>query len=108
MSKISFRSTMLINLTPHSITSPMGRLQSSGVARVSATEVEVDNIDGVPIIEASYGEVVGLPEPQDRVLYVVSQMVANAVKRPDCIYPARLLRDAHGQIVGCEAFGRVR
>lgn len=56
---------------------------------------------------ASYdGEVDGLPDPQPRVRYLVSRVLAAAVPRPDLSFPWGEVRDDAGQIVGCRALGQ--
>ena len=76
-------------MTPHVINLNDGRaFASMGVARVSASFTEFDE-NGV--CRQEFGEVVGLPEPKDGVLYIVSALVLSAVKaqgRTDCVAPA--------------------
>jgi hypothetical protein len=77
----------LVNLTPHVISLNSGlEIQPSGtVVRVAAIYTSFDE-DGV--CEAMFGEVQGLPEPQDNTLYIVSAIVAQVAKRPDVVSPA--------------------
>ena len=112
----------LINLTPHAITVCGREIPPSGQVARCAVEEEVvgmvehpdsDDQDAlttsVPIIRQVFGEVTGLPERQDGVMYVVSAIVAQAVPdRVDVVIPARTLRDEAGRIVGCEALATVR
>lgn len=102
-----------INLTPHVINfygldgNLIESIPSSGVARVMSTPGALKNI-GLPIPVASpteYGAVEGLPEPQDGVVYIVSTLVAQAVKRPDVLSPGTgpndgAIRDDQGRIAG--------
>lgn len=97
----------LVNLTPHPITLVLGEtttIESAGVARVATSSVEVGTHMGVPLIRSTYGEVVGLPAPQEGVLYIVSAMVRSALLgRTDLASPAALVRNEAGQITGCKA-----
>ena len=76
------------NYTPHSIALNDGRtFPSMGVARVSNTFSEFKN----DICSVSYGDIVGLPEPKEGTIYIVSAIVLNAAKakgRQDCVAPA--------------------
>ena len=74
------------NYTPHTIMLNDGReFESMGVARVANSFTEFD-ADGVCTVV--YGEVSGLPEPQDGVLFIVSAMVLAASSRTDLVAPA--------------------
>ena len=105
----------IVNLTPHEVTlvRPEGTstIPPSGmVARVAGTAtitgwVEVGNLM-VPITTQPFGEVTGLPGPQDGTAYIVSAMVADAVAgRADVLYPADQVRDDANRIVGCRGLG---
>jgi len=100
----------IINLTPHSITicSPGTaslEIPSTGLARVEEELIPVDEINGFPVYRRVLGEVTGLPEPQDGVVYVVSPVVTQACPERDDIYsPGLLIRNDCGIIVGCCAF----
>jgi len=82
----------IVNLTPHTITVelPDGTRQSfesSGVARCSVKNVVVDEIGGIPVSTAEYGDVVGLPEPQADTIYIASMLVAQRANRADVVGP---------------------
>jgi hypothetical protein len=95
---------MIINLTPHPINLPSITIHSTGLARVSVTLSEAGAADGIPLVCGSYGAVTGLPEPVEGTVYIVSAMVRLALPyRKDLGSPAKLVRDAQGNIVGCEA-----
>lgn len=78
-----------INLTPHTIVLNNGvQFPSQGVARVSNSFTQFDN-NGV--CDVVFGDLVGLPEPQEDTIYIVSALVlsaAKAVGRTDCVAPA--------------------
>lgn len=59
--------TNIINLTPHkiSIVNEEGNVikvfKSAGVARAAQKDVEIGMLEGIPIIETTFGEPVDLP-----------------------------------------------
>ena len=98
---------MIINLTPHVIRLNDGREfpPSGSIARVSTKRefvgwyhegqdgtVTLDDemlSDAIPIYKTVFGDVVGLPEPQNGTIYLVSGMVASAcLDRMDVLSPA--------------------
>ena len=109
----------LVNLTPHRIVifasadaaeSSVEVEPSGSIARVSATTMPKASAlsaeYGFPIVRTVFGEVTGLPEYKDGVVYIVSGMVLDAVAKahPDCqdVYaPGELLRGPDGQPRGC-------
>lgn len=109
----------IINLTPHSITfvsddgtSIMTVPASGAVARVSVETVVMGLVDvgeiQIPITGTTYGEIEGLPAPQDGTIYVVSSLVAQRCRdRKDVFIPNESVRDENGRIVGCRSLGRV-
>lgn len=76
-----------VNCTPHAIMLNDGTTfpPSGNVARVSSSFTDFD-ADGVCTVQ--YGDLTGVPEPQDGVLYIVSAMVLAASKRTDLVAPA--------------------
>ena len=98
----------IINLTPHGvnlkIAGEMVEIPSTGLARCVCNESKVGEVDGINIYRNSYGGVTGLPEPQEDTIYVVSRIVAEAVKgsRNDVYVVTRTIRNSDGQIVGAE------
>ena len=77
------------NYTPHTITLNDGReFASEGVARVAATFTA---FDANGICRQEFGQLIGLPEPQDGVRFIVSALVLTAGKvagRTDLVAPA--------------------
>ena len=98
----------LVNLTPHPVTIASLTIPPSGiVARVNehVTPVGSLTVDGheIPLVAKSFGEIVGLPEREDDVLYITSALVAQAawaMGRTDVVHPGDLVRDAEGRVVG--------
>ena len=103
----------IINLTPHSVSilkpdgTPLDLAPSGQVARVSTRVQDAGQLDGIPVVQQTFGDVAGLPDPQDGVAYLVSGLVLSAVKaaggRPDVFAPDTspdsAVRDDGGRIV---------
>lgn len=106
-------STKMINLTPHTINFVTNGIKiviepSGEIARVTCTSKVVDIINEIPVTENEYGEVTGLPDPEEGTIYIVSSIVAQRCKdRTDVFIPSDSIRDEKGRIVGCKALGRV-
>lgn len=81
-------------------------IPSSGIARIKTTQEKVGEINGIPVYTTKYEEVIGLPEAQDDVIYIVSTIVAQVVKRKDVVAPDtnNAVRDEKGNIVVVKAF----
>ena len=76
---------MIINLTPHAVTvrSQAGDRTfppSGQVARVATQSVLVDEIDGIPVFEQTFGDIEGLPDPEEGTISIVSMMVRQAAQ----------------------------
>lgn len=93
-----------VNLTPHAIQIVgLAAIPSSGVARCEVTSTLFGGHGGAVLIRAAYGAVVGLPDPVDGVMYIVSALVRAAVPaRDDVASPGDLVRDSDGNITGCK------
>ncbi len=102
----------IINLTPHEVVEVTTgrRFPPSGtVARVGVEYLPCEEIDGIPTVNAFYGDVEGLPAPTfEPIFYIVSGMVLDALgyRRGDLLAPAELIRDSKGQPIGCKGFRR--
>ena len=92
----------LVNLTPHQIRIPLGGgvliFEESGqCARISTTIEEGPPIMGVPTSLVKHGEITGLPDREEGVGYIVSQMIALQAGRDDLYYPTELMRGKKGR-----------
>ena len=104
----------IINKTPHAITligekgEVILSIPSDGCPiRLTTKTVAAEPIEGVPTSSTEFGEATGLPDFQEGVYYVVSQLVKGAFpERKDLLVPAEMVRDASGNIVGCKSLGR--
>ena len=100
----------LINLTPHPINvivdgQVVNQYPSMGVLRASSCSRIIGEVDGIQLSKVTYGEVTGLPEPKQGVMYIVSRAIKKSVPdRDDCIVPNLLVRDKNGNITGCRGF----
>lgn len=108
----------IVNLTPHTINIRVyddwsllfyADIEPSGViARVSAKEFFMNNINGIPVTRTEYGEIENLPAPCEGTVYVVSSIVAaRCPERADVFFPGRPVRDNQGQIVACAGLSHV-
>lgn len=111
----------LVNLTPHPLRffangSEVATIPPSGQTARIATSAAPDGdgtvaVDGVtiPVAGVGYGELAGLPEPQDDVYYVVPLLTALAAPadRDDLLVPHEQVRNEEGTVIGCASLGRV-
>lgn len=108
---VSNEKPKLINLTPHKISfyddndNHIMTLLPCGVwARLVPKVKFVKRIYGIPVVKITYSEVTGLPEPQENTIYIVSQIVAQSLRRPDVMAPDTspdsVLRNEDGEIIG--------
>lgn len=106
----------IINATPHEVNVHIGsnvvNFESKFNARCKQESYCVGNIahgeDYVPITETNFGQVEGLPEPEEGVYYIVSRLVMDALKnqRSDLLVPNDIIRNEKNQIVGCGSLAR--
>ena len=99
-----------VNLTPHPVVLNDGTTfpPSGGVARVSATYSDFDS-NGVAVV--NFGDPVGLPDPQEDTMYIVSGLLKQACPdRQDLVSPATghpaCRRDELGRILSVPGFVR--
>jgi hypothetical protein len=74
--------------------------------------MEVEVLDagefaGVPLLVERLGDPVDVPPARPMTVWVVSRLAAEAIRRDDLVYPADVVRDDDGRVVGCRAFGVV-
>lgn len=83
--------TKFINLTPHAISVQKGdqvvTIPPSGqVARVAVKTETLPPIGGFNISKQIFGEVEGLPQPQEGIYYIVSALVGGQIKARQDVY----------------------
>ena len=107
----------VINCTPHdvniitengSITFP----KSGIIPRLTESQKKINSINSngieIDIMAKSFLEPEGLPEPQEGTIFIVSALVAGAVKnRNDLFIPNDTIRDDQGRIVGCKNLAKI-
>ena len=103
--------TKIINLTPHPIVITDGDSfpPSGKVARVDAIQSDAGSINGIPVKTQTFGDIVGLPAPQNDTVFIVSAIVLAAAKekgRTDVIAPdtSNAVRNDKGHIVSVPGF----
>jgi len=103
----------VINLTPHDVVivnengEEIKRYPASGnVARVNTQSELIGEVDGIQVVRTKYGDVDGLPDKKPDTVYLVSLVVAQALRgsRTDVYVPdtgpGSVVRDDKGQIIG--------
>lgn len=109
-----------INLTPHAlqVKSLDGGFitilpDAEGPVRVIYDHLppEQVRIGGSEVAVAVAGpvrEIVGLPDPQPDIVFIVAKAVADAAPahRGDLMSPGSLIRDAEGKVIGCDGLTR--
>lgn len=108
----------IVNLTPHEVkivdggNNVVAVFPSDGVARASQHDVLVDEINSIPVVKTEFGEVLGLPEPTEGTVFIVSRITVEAARTQgrttdDLLATSGAVRDDQGRIVGCRAFARL-
>lgn len=109
----------IINLTPHRVNivdeegNVVKTFESAGVARAAQKDVEIGTLEGIPIIETTFGEPIDLPEHSQGTYYIVSALTAKAASLSgrntrDLLLTAKTVRNGDGQIIGCQALARYK
>lgn len=107
--------TKIINKTPHGVNivdqnGQVVRTYEKGDSQIRLAVKTVQDAplcDGTPTSRTEFGEPEGLPEFQEGVFFIVSQLVKTALpNRSDLLVPAEVVRDEKGNIVGCKSLGR--
>lgn len=104
--------TTIFNLTPHriNIVDEEGNVikvfESEGVARAAQNDVQIGMLEGIPIIETTFGKPVDLPEYDQGTYYIVSALTAKAASlsgrnTQDLLLTGKTVRNSDGQIIGC-------
>ena len=111
--------TNIINLTPHKINivdeegNVVKIFESSGVARAAQNDVQIGMLEGIPIIETTFGKPVDLPEYDQGTYYIVSALTAKAASlsgrnTQDLLLTGKTVRNSDGQIIGCQALAKYK
>ena len=66
--------------------------------------MQVDIMEGVPMMVSEHAGVSNLPEPKRGVIYIVPSHVREALpERGDLASPSKLIRNSIGHVIGCGA-----
>ena len=105
---------MIVNLTPHDVivVDENGNTikvfpKSKTPTRCSVSREVIGKVGGYPLYKSVFGAVENLPTPKKGRFYIVSRLVAEAVKRNDLLIPDDTVRDNEGRIIGCRGFSRL-
>lgn len=101
----------IANLCPHALDliSEDGRTHTiprgSNQARIEEARRAIGSLttgEGVryAVSAPSFGAPIGIPEPEEGTVYVVSAMVAAQTRRADVFSPGPLIRDVQGKVIG--------
>lgn len=113
------KNVKVVNLTPHDVNvmdeegNTLMVFPSEGIARLLTQTVHhepfvLDDGTKIPTSSTEFGEVQGLPEPADGVVYIVSSLIAGYYPlRGDLYIPNESVRDDKGRIIGCKSLGRI-
>lgn len=106
----------VVNLTTHAVSvhnddGVVASWEPSGdFARLVERRTGRGHLDGhpvVPVVGVWYADSVeGLPDLTPGTVYIVSRVLAAAVRRHDLYFPFGEVRDAEGRIIGCRALGQ--
>ena len=111
--------TEIVNLTPHALDLLLEdgtslKVPASGnLVRLKETVEKRESIvlaDGkmVGVNAKTFGEIEGLPESKDGVIFVVSGIAGTTIwdllpdRRKDVFIPGNALRDSENKIIGCD------
>lgn len=103
----------IVNLTPHDVhvlvDEGVVRIipKTGKVARVKQTTRPAGKLDGIALVETESGALEGLPRPRPGVVYLVSQVLAQAARsRTDLVFPGEAVRDSEGRVVATKGLAR--
>lgn len=108
----------MVNLTPHNIVimredgkEKMTIPPSGRIVRIKADQKIIGEVNGIPIVKTTFRDIEGLPEPEPNTVFIVSSLVAQAIKsREDIVAPDTtpqgVVRNEKGQIIGVKRFQR--
>lgn len=109
-----------INLTPHAlyVKDLNGEFitilpDAEGPARViydrlPPEQVTIGGSEVAVAVAGTVREIIGLPEPQPDIVFIVAKAVADAAPRHrgDLMSPGGLIRDEDGKVIGCDGLTR--
>lgn len=88
-------------------------IPSDGTATVQVSRTECGKVGDFALHRTKYGEIEGLPEPENGTIYIVNFFVLNALRyhnmdRSDCVSPdtaaQSVIRNEYGHVIGIRGF----
>jgi len=107
------RKVKIVNCTPHpikilkvgiQIEFPPEEISARCIQSTKVVETVEDINSGIlfSLTATTYGEVIGLPDPEEGTHYIVSKIVAERCKkRKDLLIPNGVQVDSKGNVTGC-------
>lgn len=85
------------------------RRESIGCMTITSTRDSKRQKTTIPISNVVYEEILSLPPPIPKTIYIVSQIVAQQCSdRKDVFFPGSQLFDKDGNVIGCLGLSRAR
>mgnify|MGYP000979270673 FL=1 len=107
---VNYTSNVLIVLSP-GIYEFLYAIPSSGIARIEEAETITTStsIIGTPVVQIVSGKVVGLPNPEEGIFYIVEYDVATKLREEgrtdDILFPNAVVRNDKGELIGVTGWG---
>ena len=108
---VNYTSNVLIVLSPE-IYEFLYAIPSSGIARIEGPETittSTSSIMGTPVVQIASGKVVGLPNPEEGIFYIVEYDVATKLREEgrtdDILFPNAVVRNDKGELIGVTGWG---
>lgn len=96
-----------INLTGHIVTDTNTdkSFEPVGLVRTSNVSIKRYRANGIPVFSTSTTQLDALPDPEEGVCYIVSNLYLNTcTERTDVVAPGKVQRDETGTPVACRGF----
>lgn len=107
---VNYTSNILIVLSPE-IHEFLYAIPSSGIAQIGEPETITTStsIMGTPVVRVASGKVVGLPNPEEGIFYIVEYDVAIKLREEgrtdDILFPNAVVRNDKGELIGVTGWG---
>lgn len=106
---VNYTSNILIVLSPE-IHEFLYAIPSSGIVQIEEPEtIMASSIMGTPVVQIASGKVVGLPNPEEGIFYIVEYDVATKLREEgrtnDILFPNAVVRNDKGELIGVTGWG---
>ena len=101
------------NYTPHKINilqnNSIVEYPSLGTARCSVSKEYLFSIDEIEVYNMKYGQVIGLPDVEEDTIFIVSKIVAEALKdqRDDLLIVNEVVKDENNVVLYCKSLSKL-